>query len=131
MKKDNHKALRRLRRVLRDDHLYQKTPHGRGKACGHYLITDPNNSEEVVSKLRCALSGGRETAWILRDHGINIEFHSSREGREFREGVLSAIKDYVIKRIHSMEYPEARAYIRFFGGGSYEGLLLAKSPDGM
>ena len=73
-----------------------------------------------------------ETALRLHEgYGITIKFTSNREAKAFREGILSVINEYVVSRISRMNDTEAYQYImQFWGGGSYENLLVARRRQG-
>ncbi len=66
-----------------------------------------------------------ETSLRLREYGVTISFRVGRDAGAFREGILSVIKDHVRGSISRMSHTDASRHVHdFWGGGSYEGLLL-------
>src|SRR5687767_2642384 len=73
-----------------------------GRACGNYLIGEMNDEE--VRELQRALTGvltgspspEDHTASVLKVYGINVRFRSRYEANAYRDGVLSAVKHYVL-----------------------------------
>src|SRR5262249_23470167 len=88
-----------------------------------------NLSEEVawgMGHCNCpSATPAEETVHVLQGYGVRVAFRSWRGAQGSRNGILSAIKDYVARKISAMEHGEAHNYIRgFWGGGSYEGLTV-------
>jgi len=75
-------------------------------------------------------SPSEETSRVLEQYESRITFSCDSEAKVYRDGILSAIKDHVTAQVSTMEMDEARRYImEFWGGGSYEGLLIGHRSD--
>lgn len=121
----NERQMKKLRNAMTSTSLSRIREH----TCGFEERTkDLSPFGQAAWGMRhCECRGStpeEETVLALREYGIEMTFRSEREAKLFREGILSAVKGYVTRRIATMTQAEAYEYVMaFWGGGSYEGLL--------